>query len=315
MEFIGRGRVRVSRWMRRGGWLGLFPVMASLAPASAETLAYWRFEEGTSGQAMSVDSMIQDSSGHNNLLRVFSAETAPSFSPLLPFSMVPRTGEANAMALDNTAPPGGSCLTRDLFCVHTGEGTGLNDCALKEWTIEASVLFKEHPGWQGRWQTFVGRDGYNVPEWPAVTEDLRPAFCLRRRVDTQRISVETYTDRGQEVCLQTLGPVAPEVWVHVAAISNGRELSLFLWGPQDQKVVLQGTVPFKGALFNNHGCWSVGRGCFANVPADQFYGLIDEVRLSDKALAVKDLLASPGRTDRRRKDTDAPAGVSLGQGG
>jgi hypothetical protein len=266
----------------------------SLPGLAGETVAYWRFEDGVPGQVVSPGTSVADLSGNGNSLRAFGFATAPSCTATVPFPVTPRTGEPNRAALDSTAAPGRGHPTRDLFCVHVGDGTDLNQCEFLEWTIEATVLFAEALGWERLSQTFVGRDGYNVSDASAVNEDLRAALYLRKRGDSNRLSIETYDADARCVVVQSREPVKPGHWYSVAAVCNGRELVLYVKGPDDEAYVRQDSAPFRGAMLNNGGTWTVGRGFFGNLPADQHVGLIDEVRISRAALSPADFLASPG---------------------
>lgn len=275
--------------------------------AAAQTVAYWRFEDAQSIQAGQPLSVIADVSGSGNELRAFSNETAPTWTAAVPFDTVPQTAQPNRAAMDNTARPRRPFPTRDFFVVGSSTAFNLNTDPLPQWTIEASVLFKPIQGWQQRFQTFVGRDGYNVTDGPPLNENPLASLGFKKRGDTNCISIEAWDSSGQYVTVQSKQPVQPDVWYHVAAVCDGKTLALWIKGSQDQTYVLQDSKPFNGPLADTRGTWTVGRGCFASGPSEQFFGYLDEVRISAAALPTDKLLASP----RAFGEAQAPAPTTL----
>ncbi len=260
---------------------------------SSDTVAYWRFESATAGREVAPERVIEDVSGHGNHLRTFDAGTAPMFVESTHWKQVPQTRRANRIAIDNGARPARPFATRDLYLAPENASFDLVNGELNHWTIEASVNFKSGEGWERRWETFVGRDGYNVPRRDALHEDPLSNLGFKKRGDTNCISIEAFDSTGAYVTVQSKETVKPDVWYDVAAVSDGRTLKLYVKGPDDREMVLQGEQPFQGALANGGGEWTVGRGCFAFNPTEQMIGLIDEVRISSAAVTPDRFLATP----------------------
>lgn len=261
--------------------------------APSSTVAYWRFETATAGRPVSPDRVVEDVSGNGNHLRAFDLGTAPVFVESTHWKFVPQTRRANRIAIDNSARSIRPFPTRDLFLAPENASFDLTHAELPMWTVEASVNFKVSEGWERRWQTFVGRDGYNVPKRDALREDPLANLGFKKRGDNNRISIEAFDSAGTYVTVQSKEPVKPDTWYDVAAVSDGKTLKLYVKGPGDAEMVLQDEQPFSGALANGGGGWTVGRGCFAFEPTEQMFGLIDEVRISQAALPKELLLASP----------------------
>lgn len=286
-------------------------LMTIAATARAQTVAYWRFEDGADKQQVAATQPIRDFSGNGNDLQTANENTAPRFSTTIPSATVTQTGEPNHLALDNTAAPSARLPTRDLYTVHEGGGTDLNTVPLAQWTVEASVMFTPVANWQRRFQTFVGREGYNVPERPADHEDPLANLGFKKRGDTNQLSIEAFDSTGTYVIVQGAKPVEPDVWYHVAAVSDGTKLALYVKGPGDPEYVRQAEAPFHGPLANSGRYWTVGRGCFTDYPTEQFFGLIDEVRISASALSAPEFLTSPPHASSPRVPLPVPATAAV----
>jgi arabinan endo-1,5-alpha-L-arabinosidase len=272
---------------------GLCVSTSAQSTQPASTVAYWRFESATAGRAVSPERVIEDVSGNGNHLRTFDPGAAPTFVETTPWKFVPHTRRANRIAIDNTARPERPFPTRDLFLAPENSAFDLVKGELPTWTIEASVNFKPTDGWERRFQTFVCREGYNVPKRDALHEDPLANLGFKKRGDTNCISIEAFDSTGTYVTVQSKTPVKADTWYDVAAVSDGKTLKLYMKGADDKEMVLHGEQPFHGALANGGEGWTVGRGAFAFNPSEQMFGLIDEVRISNGALTTDRFLASP----------------------
>ncbi|HJM65837.1 MAG: glycoside hydrolase family 2 TIM barrel-domain containing protein [Roseibacillus sp.] len=251
----------------------------------AHTIAYWRFEDGKPGELVSHDRMeregvaVTDASGQRNHLYAYAKGNAPRrgadvASPLIPCLELPNRG-----SLDDSAEITGP--TRDLY---TNSGRSrthmnmINTFPFTEWTVEASVK----PVELDRVQTIVGEDGK-----PTAGPDAPLQLKLRRDNHLAMVAIDS---TGKTRSVATLKPVRAGTWQHVAAMSDGRNLRLYLL--KDGNYQLQEEVPFTGKLINHPGTWTVGRGFHNGKLANDARAHIDEVRVSSMALPRELLLWS-----------------------
>ena len=91
--------------------LKLFIIYAFLLTSfvsSAQTIAYWRFEEGTNGWVNDhyQTDWYYDSSGNGNYMYTYNADTSPLYTNEIPFGSVPKTGSDNNLSLKFTPNDG-----------------------------------------------------------------------------------------------------------------------------------------------------------------------------------------------------------------
>lgn len=285
------GKAAAAALLTAGGSL-----LASL-PARAQTVAYYRFEEGAVGTAVPVTpdagapsvSPVLDSSGNNNNLKTFATFSAPTYSGNVPAAVVPQTGAPNLRSLALT--PNQDVYSQNAVGGGPAGGT-LNDHAFPAFTIEASVNFNSLDGFQ----TFVGRDrpgqtlgGFYLRKWGGNDPNLNS------------LNVTVVADNNATFDLfstgvgagDTFSTVQTGTWYNVVAQSNGSILSLFVQNNASGVYELQGSTPITTALSNTGATnFTVGRGWFNN-PADWVSGYVDEVRISDRALAPSQFLFAP----------------------
>jgi hypothetical protein len=131
----------------RTSLLAAVPLLAFAAAVSADTVAYWRFEEGTVGQPSpppyQTDWFV-DSSGNGNDMWTFADFSAPVYDADVSGSQVPQTGAANTMSLEFTP-------NQDNY---TWEKP-INTYSFDALTVEASVKLERLDAWQ----VIVGKDG------------------------------------------------------------------------------------------------------------------------------------------------------------
>ena len=270
--------------------------------ARAETVAYWRFEEGAADQEFAFPAVnggegsgiAEDSSGNGNTLRTYANFTNPTYRSDVPFGTVPRTGQPNNLSLDFGPSDGDDTPTpnnEDLYSA----GAPINNSALNQFTIEASVRFDQLNGWQ----TFLGKDGFQFANSDANLASLY--FQLANDDANQdKVAFKVHQADGTFKDVYTQAPVVAGQWYNFAAILSNdgtagdpddQTLSLYMQDPSTGEYVLQESEDFRGGMANQDRTWSVGRGMYANNPGDFFDGQIDEIRISDVALATTDLLA------------------------
>ncbi len=263
------------RSLKKGVLAGL--VAAVFIPAvslSANTVAHYRFEEGSAGAAATG---AVDSSGNGyNLGVLVAGENSPVYSSDVPESPLPRTGQANTLSAD---------VSTGNVAFQGVDGEGLSNVVFDDFTIELYVKFNA----VGGWQTIIGRDDRNNQ-----TNDNHAIFYLQRRDDSGNFGV-SWVDRNGAVVAPGLQGVnvQPNTWYHVAVVADlaGETIALYIDGIEvDRNNNFAGLFTPTGV--NPH--WNIGRGQWAGNPGDWVNGLIDEVRFSSVALSPSDFLNFAG---------------------
>jgi hypothetical protein len=271
---------------------------------NAGTVAYWRFEEGPANAPVSHGGAgngvyyegTADSSGNGNGLSVFaegwagyvykSDVAAGTFGGLDNNYSVKNSGGYPAMFTDTADP--------------------INGIQPAAFTIEATFKLEN-----GGYRTIVGRDSRGAA---TVNGDLAALyfqaipgnalaikFCDVLGYWHEAVSAEN-AFTGFDFGTNPDGIGVP--WYSMAAVSDGSSLSLYLTehGSYVWKLIAQTDMTLSGSTNTaltkgtgdggdwNAGDWSVGRGLYAGNHGDRAYGFIDEVRISDSALAVSEFL-------------------------
>jgi GH43 family beta-xylosidase len=241
-------------------------------PAAPTPVAYWRFEEGVAGVALTgtdgdnalPHTTTADSADGDDALRATSGASSPRFSADTAVAVVPNTGEINRYSFEFSP-------NQDAYTKLPGD---LQNKSFSAFTIEASFKLDTLDRWQG----IVGKDGKPTPLGIAPLQ-------LKARNDNDRIQIEIIDGSGKERQVSGVDALSANQWFHVAAVNDGTTLSLYLDRGDGAGYVLQGTTGLTGgALFDSAGLWSVGRGMYNGAAADWLDGKIDEVRISDVAL-------------------------------
>jgi hypothetical protein len=278
-------------------------------------VAYWRFEDHPAGvlvpESQEGRSPVRgslDSSINGNDLYSWNRGAQPRFSSDVPASKVPQSGEPNLASLDNSVPPAG-VVTRDLYTMSAWSRPSpvdLQAITPVKWTIEASV---KPAKLTGGFQVFVVRDGINVS-----TDDPRVtplAFHITPEKHFEILFCDV--DKRMHKAAAAAVTVEENHWYHVAAVSDGRNLKLFvdaldgkgysLWAvtglPETGSTALaRGAYPTSDPLAIGPGTgypciWSVGRGFYGGRVGNWFQGWVDEVRICDEALGPSEFLFAP----------------------
>jgi hypothetical protein len=259
----------------------LAAVVLALAASTlhASTLAYWRFEEGPLYAQVSHNGQpdggfyggTADSSGNGNSLSVYQENWAGSqYRSEVPSAIVPQTGTSNNFSIKNTGGLPG---------LYTDPSSSFSASTPMAFTIEASFKVEA-----GAWRAIVGRDG-NFGNQPAMWLGVNDAQGLMfRYVDLDGIyhDVNSVANAitGFDYPSDPDGTLAP--WYSAAAVSDGATLSIYLNNALVGSTPLGAGNTAMNAGFNK---WTVGRGMYAGGDGDRGYGYIDEVRISDSALA------------------------------
>ena len=292
---------------------------ASATPAAVlSVVSFWRFEEGAAGLTVAPGVQLPDSAGHGNTLQTPDPNAAPSYTASVPGN--PTTPPlANALAMDFTALAGTGFVAREL---NTGGATGdINTHAFNQMTIEVSF----NPASTGVYQTFLGREGQNFPgDATGGNADLYfqlPDPGVTNAVQVVSIREHQAVDGTFVICNGTT-QIMPNQWYNAAAVTDGHSLSLYLQTTPGGAYHLENSVRFNGAVGAQGSNWSLGRGFYGGAPTDRYNGFLDEVRISDNALAPSQFLfAAPtgatvtgsialeGVADLSAINANAPLGV------
>jgi hypothetical protein len=146
----------------------------------------------------------------------------------------------------------------------------------------------------GPFQAIVAKNG--LPNGPL------PTLVLKVRGDSGNLQIEQFDKSNVLKDVQSTAALSPGQWYAAAAVNDGTTMSLYLRGQSDPDYVLQGSVAVNGALYQGTADdwdkpWSIGRTVFGGSgdgnPADWFDGIIDEVRLTNRALSTSEFLFQP----------------------
>jgi hypothetical protein len=291
---------------------------------TAHTVAYWRFEDRPLGN-LAPDTQdnanpvraTTDSSYNGNDLYCYNTGLRPTFSGDVPAPVVPQSGMANRGCIAVTEPTEGGLSKRE-FYTHSqfshASPVDVQKIEPAQWTIEASVKTKQLL--HGR-QVIVCRDGRP----PARGESAGEAPRLILEINQAgRFSIRFADVQGRfhEACASQF-PVEANRWYHLAAMSDGATLKLFVKsndGKADdgRGYVLQASAELpKTPGLNGTGTalgkcsddseWALGRGREVNwEDSGWFQGWLDEVRISDTALEPADFLFAANNQKEQPSD-------------
>lgn len=289
--------------------------------AAAAPVAYWRFgDDGatpvdgnfltpTAGRtAIETDPTFFpgiDSTGNGNTLYTWdTGGIGQIYRADVPSATV--GGNPNIFSIQNS----GGIPTAFTWSFQSSPVVDLETISPATWTIEASVKPEIV---DGQFRTFVGRDGTGVSTGDG---NLAPLYFQMNNQNQFRIN---YTDvAGNTHIVDAPGiQIHEHQWYHVAATSDGSTLSLYVDQFDGTGYQLAGTADLTGSansalVFDSDGAtydpntpfdpndtqwnWSLGRGRYGaseginDNHGDRFYGHIDEVRISDNAVAPNSFL-------------------------
>ncbi|PTX94880.1 hypothetical protein DB345_11230 [Spartobacteria bacterium LR76] len=257
-------------------WIG-FALISLSSVASAETLAYFRFEgEGAGAPVKNVKDSAGKSSAKGSWNVVYSSD--------VPLAVIPQTGEANTGAISFPAEG----RKGDIF---SDPNSAINTHRFTDFTIEAWVRFDTI---EGAYQTIIGRDKN------AAASNLGRVslFYLSRTPENAKgaenpgsLRLEIINSDGQSIFANTTTVMDAGVWYHVAVVGDTKAgtITLFVNGTAEG----YGTG-YTGLYIPEGGSsWTFGRGQYNGRAADFVTGAIDEVRFSDVALSPSQFLYAP----------------------
>lgn len=277
----------------------------------AATTAWWRFEEGPAGANVARGGQpdgtfyggVADSSGNGYSLSAWSDGGGAGYvyRSQVASSTLPLNGLPNNYSVKNT---GG------YPAMWTETGSALQTWSPAQWTIEATFKLEN-----GGFRTIVGRDSRGAA---TVNGDLAAMYFQALPDNGLAIKFSDVTGLWHEAVSANNaftsfdfpsdndGNNAP--WYSMAAMSDGATLSLYLrnvTAASGWNLIAQTDLTLSGSLdtalsagTGDGGDWdagnfTVGRGLYAGGHGDRAWGYIDEVRLSDSALSIDQLLMVP----------------------
>jgi hypothetical protein len=265
------------------------PVQSDAQRVAASVLAWWRFEEGSSGDPV-VDLRkrmgaiaARDSSGHNNHLYAFSPDNAPSISNLVPQRSLGLIKADNKLCLNDTASPRNGALTCDLYTnpeISRTHMDAVDRFPFSVWTIEASFCLSRPTGEQVVLAKEENRAGTMIP-----------LFQLGVFGSPPKIGVELLDHANENIVIHSnVSPKANEWW-HVAVTCDNGFVKLFVADDDySKKYLLVGKARIEGSMTRRGGTWLVGRGCESGKMGRDYLGWIDEIRVSTMALEESQFL-------------------------
>lgn len=120
-----------------------------------------------------------------------------------------------------------------------------------------------------------------------------------------KLQIELFDASGALRSVSSIDPVNTNQWYYAAVVNDGATLSLYLASFHDFGYELQGSTALTlGALyqgnFNDANWkynWPIGRGAYGGIPsgtpANFFNGMLDEIRLTNRALDPTEFLFIP----------------------
>ncbi len=274
------------------------------ASARAATLAYLPFEDSPNpagGTVVSANAAhpnagggttpamyTSDVSGNGNNFRGFDQNFSGAYSTVVPTAVVPRTGAANRFSLSSAqqinAGFGGD--------IYSGGAPTLNAYNLNGgFTVEASARTNA----LGGFGNVVGKDG------KPTASSLAP-LQLKLRGDTfggvlNPFQVEIVDQAGTGHSVLTTFTPAVNTFYDLAATYDpslpSGQLKLYAKASTDGgPYVLQGSADAPNIASGGTANYAIGRGFFNGNGSDNFNGLIDNVRISDTALAPSQFLGA-----------------------
>ena len=261
--------------------LGAFVTLVALViqPMTAQTVAYWDFEDGVDGQEFTPVGQPNGSGGsvdtvNSILMRGFNEQYGPAFTSNT------SNGAGLAMNLQINSPPN---TTSDGYVT---EGA-LHGWSPTAWTIETHTMLRNIGGWN----TLIGRDGSSNASQPSD-------FYLQNNGEDDQFRIDFLTAGGARWLLNGSpeGGAQANTWYALAVRSDGQTLSMWLndgFGDGYQQVAsmdISSQSAANNAPVASNLNWTFGRGWYNGGFVDHIDGVMDNIRFSSAALAPAQLL-------------------------
>jgi hypothetical protein len=273
----------------------------------ADTVAYWRFEEGPADSPVSHGGLgngvfypgVSDVSGKGNHLSAWSETLgAHIYRNEVVSSVIPLSEAANNFCVQNgDVYPG-------MFTSSASADANSLMIDIEAWTPAVFTIEASFKPQSGGYRTIVGRDGMNVT---SAGGNLAALYFQIQDNDSVAIKFADVSGYWHQAVSQS-GIIQYDGsghWYHMAAVCDGQSLKLYLdnvdlglgyqlvaqtdmtlSGSPDTRLAADTTV---GSNWHGGG-WSVGRGLFGGNHTDRLLGYIDEVRISQAALEPSQFL-------------------------
>jgi len=185
-----------------------------------------------------------------------------------------------------TPPNGGALSMNNVDGSQDGYVTegALHNWAPQEWTIECTILLEELTGWK----TMIGRDGssHGLPE---------SDFYLQNNGIDNRFRISYQTSNAQRWAIDGNYNIEANRWYALAVRSDGATLSMWLDNGNGYQQIgaldISSQTPAENAFPLSAFTWTFGRGWYNGAFVDHIDGRMDNIRFSDVALPVSDLIA------------------------
>jgi hypothetical protein len=244
-----------------------------LAASHGATIAYWNFEDGVADQPFTPTSIANGTGGsvdtiNGILMRGWNDFYGPGWTAATP--------NGSSLAMNNADNHQDGYVT---------EGA-LHNWGATAWTIETAVYLDEISGWE----TLIGRDGSSQGE-------AESDFYLANNGINDRFRINYDSAGGQRWILDGDYNVQINTWYALAAMSDGSTLSMWLDDGSGYAQIgaldISAQTPAQNALPATALNWTFGRGWYNGGFVDHIDGKMDNIRFSDVALPVGELIAVP----------------------
>ncbi len=249
---------------------------------SAETVAYWRFEDGTNGVK---NATYLDSSGNNSTMTSIGSTGTND----IPFDLVPITQATNELAVAFEVT---NFFNSEYLTTSGSEWIDTKNFTAG-WTIEAIVKFHSYGT-----NTIAARPGIVCKEGD-LGVNRYPYFKVQLDPTTKVLQVITARDGGANRNIIGTTEIALDKWYAIAVTydrnneGSNREAELYLKEETDENYQREGGTsgPWSGIDLNGDLPWTIGRGFRDGGGKGYVDGIIDEVRISDAVLDPLQFLA------------------------
>jgi hypothetical protein len=245
------------------------------------------------------DGQIPDVTGNGNALSTWSQGgfAGYGYRADVPYATVPVSAIPNTLSVKNTGGAPGMFTTSS---VSHPSGVDIETMTPTAFTVEVSWKPEN-----GGYRTVVGRDAQNV----STSNAALAALYMQARPDNS-VGIQ-FTDAAGNTheAFSPAGvihgfdfPTDPNgingTWYNLVGVSDGSTLQMWVNGALVASTPFSSPNPELAIGTTNGGDWhaggwSVGRGLFNGGHTDRAYGFIDEVRISNSALAPSEFLALP----------------------